>query len=125
MGWDPAVVPDPQDPDTFKRSKLDWSEVGSGRHARLLAAYRRLSELRRAHPDLTNPAFGSTSCAVDEESRLFRMRRGGLLVVVNFGDGTASVRLGPGRELLFTTGEDIGIDEAVLVLPPHAGALVR
>ena len=27
MGWDPAVVPDPQDPATFERSKLDWSEL--------------------------------------------------------------------------------------------------
>jgi maltooligosyltrehalose trehalohydrolase len=26
MGWDPAVVPDPQDPETFRRSKLDWGE---------------------------------------------------------------------------------------------------
>ena len=58
MGWDPAVVPDPQDPDTFRRSKLDWDETESGRHARLLAAYRRLAELRRDHPDLTDPAFG-------------------------------------------------------------------
>ncbi|HET7196690.1 MAG TPA: malto-oligosyltrehalose trehalohydrolase [Nocardioides sp.] len=125
MGWDPAVVPDPQEPDTFTRSKLDWSEVGSGRHARLLGAYRRLAELRRAHPDLTDPAFGSTSCAVDEESRVFSMRRARLLVVVNFGDGTASVPLDPGRELLFTTGADVRIDGAALVLPPHAGALVR
>ena len=29
MGWDPEVVPDPQDPDTFQRSKLDWSELES------------------------------------------------------------------------------------------------
>ena len=27
MGWDPAVVPDPQDPETFLRSKLDWAEL--------------------------------------------------------------------------------------------------
>lgn len=26
MGWDPDVVPDPQDPETFTRSKLRWSE---------------------------------------------------------------------------------------------------
>ena len=38
------------------------------------------------HPDLTDPSFGSTSCTADEETRVFRMRRGGLLVVVNFGD---------------------------------------
>ena len=27
MGWDPAEVPDPQDPETFTRSKLDWDEL--------------------------------------------------------------------------------------------------
>ena len=42
MGWDPAIVPDPQDPATFQRSQLDWSELGSsGRHARMLTVYRR------------------------------------------------------------------------------------
>ena len=30
MGWDPAVVPDPQDPETFTRSKLDWAEAADG-----------------------------------------------------------------------------------------------
>jgi maltooligosyltrehalose trehalohydrolase len=124
MGWDPAVVPDPQDPDTLARSKLDWSEVGSGRHARLLAAYRRLAELRRAHPDLTDPAFASTSCTVDEECRLFRMRRGGLLVVVNFGDGPVSVPVGPDAGLLFVSGDDVAVDQDALQLPAHAGALV-
>ena len=124
MGWDPAIVPDPQDPDTFRRSKLDWSETESGRHARLLAAYRRLTELRRTHPDLTDPAFGATSCAVDEESRVFRMRRGGLLVVVNFGDGAASVDIGAGADLLFASGEGVRVEQTRLALPPHAGALV-
>ena len=57
MGWDPAVVPDPQDPETFERSKLDWSEPESGRHARVLAAYQRLIELRRSLPALTDPSF--------------------------------------------------------------------
>ena len=124
MGWDPAVVPDPQDPDTFQRSKLDWAETESGRHARLLAAYRRLTVLRRAHPDLTDPAFGSTSCAVDEESRVFRMRRGCLLVVVNFGDGPASVDVGADADLLFASGEGVHVEQTELLLPPHAGALV-
>ena len=124
MGWDPAVVPDPQDPDTFRRSKLDWSELGSDRHARLLAAYRRLAELRRTHPDLTDPAFASTSCTVDEESRVFTMRRGHLSVVVNFGDAPATVPVVPGAGLLFASGEGVRIDQNVLVLPGHAGGLV-
>jgi maltooligosyltrehalose trehalohydrolase len=124
MGWDPDVVPDPQDPETFQRSKLDWDEPTSGLHARLLAAYRRLADLRRTHPDLTDPAFASTSCTIDEDSRVFRMRRGRLLVVINFGDEPASVAVGDDAGLLFATGEGVEVDQAQLVLPGHAGALV-
>ncbi|MFC6285510.1 malto-oligosyltrehalose trehalohydrolase [Nocardioides sp. GCM10027113] len=126
MGWDPDVVPDPQDPETFRRSKLDWAEATSGRHARLLDAYQRLGALRRALPELTDPSFGSVRCEVDEEARLFLMRRGGLLVAVNFGEQEAVVKeadLGLG-ELLFATGPDV-VAEDVLRLPAHAGALVR
>ena len=35
-----AEVPDPQDPATFERSQLDWSELATGRHAVLLDVYR-------------------------------------------------------------------------------------
>ena len=28
FGWDPRDVPDPQDPATFERSRLDWAELG-------------------------------------------------------------------------------------------------
>ncbi|MFA6300192.1 MAG: malto-oligosyltrehalose trehalohydrolase, partial [Nocardioides sp.] len=86
MGWDPAVVPDPQDPETFRRSKLDWSELGSGRHARILAVYRRLAELRRTLPDLTDPSFLRTSCRVDEDARTFVMERGSVTVAVNLSN---------------------------------------
>ncbi len=86
LGWDPDDVPDPQDPETFELSKLDWSEPETGVHARVLAAYQRLVELRRSLPALTDPSFGSTSCTADEDPRVFTMRRGDVLVVVNFGD---------------------------------------
>ena len=61
LGWDPAVVPNPQDPATLERSKLDWSEAEEGMHVRVLAAYQRIIELRRSLPALTDPSFGSTS----------------------------------------------------------------
>ena len=41
-GWDERDVPDPQDPETFRRSRLDWSEPAAEPHARLLAWYRDL-----------------------------------------------------------------------------------
>ena len=123
MGWDPAVVPDPQDPETFTRSKLDWAEAGSGRGARLLATYRRLAGLRRERPELTDPSFAAVSCTADEQRRLFTMTRGDLTVVVNFGDGTVDLPVSH-EELLFATGPSVVLTDGVLRLGPHAGALL-
>jgi maltooligosyltrehalose trehalohydrolase len=123
MGWDPAVVPDPQDPETFQRSKLDWDEATTGRHGRLLQVYRDLARLRRDHEDLTDPSFGSVACTADEETRVFTMRRRSLLVVVNFGEADAELET-EGSELLFETGAGARLDDGRLRLPPHAGAVV-
>ncbi len=124
MGWDPDVVPDPQDPDTFARSKLDWSELSVGRHARVLAAYQRLTELRRSLPALTDPSFGAVSCTADEESRVFTMQRGNLLMVVNFGDTAAELPVPAGHDLVFRTPTLPLLADGLLQLPPHAGALL-
>lgn len=125
MGWDAGVVPDPQDPETFLRSKLDWTELESPRGARMLEAYRRLARLRTTYAELTDPAFARTWCEVDEQSRVLRMHRGDLLVVVNFGDTEAQVPLDrPGATLLFETGSGVDLRHDALVLAPHAGALV-
>ncbi|HET9842712.1 MAG TPA: malto-oligosyltrehalose trehalohydrolase, partial [Nocardioides sp.] len=123
MGWDPADVPDPQDPATFERSKLDWSELSGGRHARLLAIYRSLAELRRALPELTDPAFSSLAATADEDEGVFTLRRGHLLIAVNFG--SAAVHLAARGELLFTTPTAATVDAGGLTLPPHGGVLLR
>ncbi len=123
MGWDPAVVPDPQDPETFERSNLDWSELEHGEHAVLLDVYRRLAALRRSLPELTDPAFGHLAAEADEEARVFTLRRTDLLLVVNFGDAERSVAAS--GELLFTTPSGASLTADGLSLPPHAGALLR
>lgn len=122
MGWDPAEVPDPQDVATFHRSRLDWDELTEGRHAVLLDCYRRLGRLRRELPQLTDPSFGSVSCTV--EGRLFTMRRGDLLVVVNAGDEPATTDVGE-REVLFETPAGVVVRDGVLSVPAGAGALLR
>jgi maltooligosyltrehalose trehalohydrolase len=124
LGWDPDSVPDPQDPETFRRSKLDWSELGEGRHARVLAVYRQLAALRRELPELTDPAFGRNRCTVDEDTRLFTLRRGDVVVVVNFGAGEAATTVGDGLELRFGTEAGVTLDGATLGVPGHAGALL-
>ncbi|WP_435746916.1 malto-oligosyltrehalose trehalohydrolase [Nocardioides sp. SYSU DS0663] len=125
MGWDPAVVPDPQDPATFERSKLDWSEASSGRHAVLLDVYRRLAALRRSVPALTDPSFGSVACTADDETRLFTMERSGVLMVVNFGDEPATLTVDPDAEVLFATPTGVElVPGGALSVPAHVGALL-
>jgi maltooligosyltrehalose trehalohydrolase len=123
MGWDASVVPDPQDPATFERSKLDWSEVAGGRHAVLLGVYRRLAELRRDLPELTEPAFPALAATADEVTRVFTLERGELLIAVSFADSTRT--LPATGELLFTTPATATLAGAMLTLPAHAGVLVR
>ena len=65
MGWDESLVPDPQDPETFLRSKLRWDEKDAGTHARILELYRDLLALRRARPD--SPT--RTSTRLDRDCR--------------------------------------------------------
>ena len=128
MDWDAGTVPDPQDPSTYERSKLDWSELESGRHAVLLEAYRQLVALRRSLPELTDPDMRRTSCQVDEEARWFLMQRGGVAVVVNVGDSEVSVDLGRQdhpRQVLWQSPAGVELHERRVVLPPHASCLLR
>ncbi|MGH1524322.1 malto-oligosyltrehalose trehalohydrolase [Leifsonia sp. L25] len=76
MGWDPDVVPDPQDPATFESARLDWTEPGRPAHARLLAWYRRLIELRGELP------ADARATAVGYSGGVFGFTRGSLRVEV-------------------------------------------
>ncbi len=69
-------IPDPQDPETFERSKLDRT----GADPEHLAYYRELLRLRRELPD------GPAEVDVDEDRRLLRVRRGGVELIANFAD---------------------------------------
>ena len=45
-----AEIPDPQQVDTFLRSRLDWTEIDGAPHGRVLGLYRELLALRRLAP---------------------------------------------------------------------------
>jgi maltooligosyltrehalose trehalohydrolase len=84
-GWDADDIPDPQDPQTFQRSKLDWSELDTGDHARLLRVYHDLIALRRNETDLADPWLEHLIIDYDEDARWIVMRRGRLAVACNLG----------------------------------------
>ena len=85
-GWEFAEVPDPQDKETFLRSKLDWSQPAGEPHASLLGWYRSLLALRRSRTELTDPRLDAVRVAYDEEARWLAVYRGSLSIVANFGD---------------------------------------
>jgi maltooligosyltrehalose trehalohydrolase len=75
-----GAVPNPQESDTFLRSKLDWAELDKPRHAEVFDWYRRLILLRNDKPR------GSAKAAVkfDEAAGWLRFSHQGVLVVINF-----------------------------------------
>ncbi|WP_423923349.1 malto-oligosyltrehalose trehalohydrolase [Frigoribacterium sp. 2-23] len=123
MGWDESVVPDPQDPETFERSHLDWSELESGRHARVLDAYRRLAQLRRSEPGLTDPSLDATGVRFDADARWLVLTRGDLQVAVNFSDATVTLDV-TAASVVFTSDEGVTLDGG-LTLPPASVVIVR
>lgn len=122
MGWDPAVVPDPQDPDTFLRSRLDWAEAADGDHAQLLDLYRALIALRREHPELSGLGFADTHVEFDDDAGWLRFRRGGVEVLINFADATASLQT-PAGDLALATDDATTLAEGSASLAPWSAAI--
>ncbi|MDL5352688.1 malto-oligosyltrehalose trehalohydrolase [Microbacterium sp. zg-YB36] len=138
MGWDESVVPDPNDPATFERSKLDWSEIAtdeaaSAPHRTLLQLYRDLARLRRERPELTDPAFGALSADAVEIAggRRFRLGRGALTVLVNLSQEPWHASAGLNDTVLLATDAaasatpadgilTVAPDSAVIIGPPPA-----
>jgi len=128
MGWDPAVVPDPQDPATFERSKLDWDEALEGRHARILALYGHLGRLRRTVPDLTDPRMERTRVRYEEsaDARWLVLHRGETAIAVNFADAAVTLPAStvPTGALLLGTDDEISVAADGVALPPHSAAIL-
>lgn len=130
MGWDESVVPDPQDPETFRRSKLDWSEASAGDHARLLELYRALARLRRERPELTDPSFASLGAELvggegtDAAHRAFRLGRGAVEILVNLTGGEMLFAVPKLSRVLLTTSARVHVAEGMLAVPPDAAVVV-
>ncbi|TGD90495.1 malto-oligosyltrehalose trehalohydrolase [Mycolicibacterium sp. CH28] len=121
-GWDADDVPDPQDPQTFLRSKLDWDEVEQGEHARLLAFYRGLIALRHDEPDLADPWLSHLIVDYDEDQRWIVMRRGSIAIACNLGQEPVRVPA-TGEIVLGWGGPEVGPDG--IGLPAHSVAVTR
>jgi maltooligosyltrehalose trehalohydrolase len=102
-----AAIPDPNDPQTFERSKLAWAERERGAHRRRLEFCQRLLRLRREHIaprlagmrragefDCTAPGGLAARWTLGDGTRLH--------LLANLADRPADLALPPGRVLFAT-----------------------
>ncbi|HYB83372.1 MAG TPA: DUF3459 domain-containing protein, partial [Mycobacterium sp.] len=121
-GWNADEIPDPQDPQTFVHSKLNWDEVGSGEHARLHRLYRDLIALRCHDPDLADPWLEHLTVDYDEDRRWIAVCRGRLRIACNLGAETVKVPVA--GEVVLAWGEPT-VDADSTVLEGHSFAILR
>jgi maltooligosyltrehalose trehalohydrolase len=129
FGWDPARVPDPQDPDTHGSSVLDWEELDRQGHADLLSWYRALIALRRARPELTSGCAGQVRCDIGPDAESSEgwivVSRGSLVVAANVGRDPVDIPVEPGSRTVLTSDPAGTCDGAVAHLPPDCVVIVE
>ena len=119
FGWDPEEVPDPQDPETFRRSKLDWAEVSLPSHRDLLDWHRRLITLRRSTPSITDGRFDDVRVDYDEAGRWLVLAKGTVTVAGNVGAEEVTVPVTPG-EVALVSDPAVKVDDDRAVLPSES-----
>ena len=114
-------VPNPQSPDTFSRSKLNWGEAADPVHADLLTWYRRLIALRSGGARLpTEP----TKVEFDERVGWLTLVWGGYRVVCNFAANPLQMPRPP-DQWQFVLSSDMQDVDGASPLPPHVTRIYR
>jgi maltooligosyltrehalose trehalohydrolase len=125
MDWDLSQVPDPQDPETFLRSKLNWDELEQPVHASLLDLNKRLIRLRRSYPDLCDPRFDHGTATSNDEEGWLLVERSNVALVINFRGNRVRVEVEGVSDELLTVGESSLNDRTVSLAPYSAVAVLR
>ncbi|MBI5186569.1 MAG: DUF3459 domain-containing protein [Nitrospinae bacterium] len=92
-------VPDPQDAETFRRSKLDWKKKETGDHRVLLDFYKRIIRLRKETPALSRPDRKNIRAQGFESEMVLLMtrwnERSRLFCAFNFNEADIKVTTSP------------------------------
>jgi maltooligosyltrehalose trehalohydrolase len=121
--WRPEDAPDPQDPQSFARSRLDWAELTREPHAGLLDWHRRLLALRRRSPDLRAGRAGRVCTRCDERAGWLSMERGEIAVACNLGASVQTIPIGGRDRLLLASDPAAAVRDGGVELPPESVAV--
>jgi maltooligosyltrehalose trehalohydrolase len=96
FGWQ-GSVPDPQSPDTFTRSQLNWRELSEPSHAQVFDWYCRLVQLRRETQVGTSDESSVNSVMYDATADWLTLIHNSALAVFNFSNRAQRVPMPEGR----------------------------
>jgi maltooligosyltrehalose trehalohydrolase len=124
FGWDADEIPDPQDPQTWRSSVLDWSELDEAPHRKVLEWYRHLLKFRSRMPELQDDSLGSVGVEFDPDGDYLVVKRGSLRVVANLDaeDNVIPLEAVPSYLVMSFGAADLGIGG--IWLPGHGVAIV-
>jgi maltooligosyltrehalose trehalohydrolase len=123
FGWDPNLIPNPEDRQTFERSKLNWDEVNDSGHTEMLNWYHELIQLRRSTPSLNNGEPGCTHIRYDQRELWFCMERGEVTVRCNLGKDELRVPVPAASRLALCSHGNIAVNNGEVILPRDSVAV--
>jgi maltooligosyltrehalose trehalohydrolase len=125
FGWDPDRVLDPQDPQTFGRSKLIWAELDVPFHHRMLEWYRKLILLRRRLATPRGSAGEGLHVEVDQQARTVAFQRDRIIVNVNLGERDWACAMSGSDRLLMASDPAIKPHDGSLCMPPSSVVILE
>ncbi|MGB9147294.1 MAG: malto-oligosyltrehalose trehalohydrolase [Acidobacteriaceae bacterium] len=124
FGWNAAEIPDPQSPETFSRSKLNWTERDQPPHAEMLDWYRRLIALRHATPELADGDLSQVHIRFSEEGKWLVMERGRITVAFSLAPGPVDVPIRARSSVVLASGAGVTLRKDNLTLSSDSVAVL-
>jgi maltooligosyltrehalose trehalohydrolase len=115
FGFAETDVPDPEAPETFERSRLNWREADEGPHREMREWYRALIRLRRSSEALNDGDMGHIRVQLGDGWLM--MDRGAVQVLVNLGRSEARFAIPDGFRVALVSRDGVGTVAGMVVLP--------
>ena len=126
LGGNIDEVPDPEAPETFQQSRLDWSEANREPHTSILDWHRRLIRLRREQPDILDGNLDNTEVVFDERAKWLRLDRGRIVVATNLAEVPQAIPVpdASGRHAILASESGFRLGSQAVEVPAHSVAVL-
>jgi maltooligosyltrehalose trehalohydrolase len=110
-------VPNPEEVETFERSKLKWEEINEGKHAEMLGWVKALIKLRRCTVALNDGSMQHLMVSSDEGKLTLVLQRDEARIVLNLGSESYGFELLESEELRLVSREGLEATDNKMELP--------